>query len=190
MAEHTDPHPEHWPDSHTHEEWESPSSYAERAPRQQQRDLGERPFTIRHRRGPVGSGKTALLLEALPAVCATSTVLSVSGHERHLHPRGRRIPDQERRPAERPHPRSGDRRLPARGDPRGREPQPARARGGSPRGGRCRAPCSSESGGDNLAAQYSRELADFTIYVARRRGRRRRRCRARAGRGSRSRTCS
>ena len=46
-----------------------------------------------------------------------------------------------------------------------------------------------ESGGDNLAATFSPELADLTIYVIDRRSRREDSAQ-RAGRGSRARICS
>ena len=45
-------------------------------------------------------------------------------HERHLHPRGRRVPLAQRRAAGRAHRRRADRRLPAHGDPRRRQRQP------------------------------------------------------------------
>ena len=49
-------------------------------------------------------------------------------HQRHLYPRGRRVPDPQRRAAARAHPRRRDRRLPAHRDPRGRLDQPRRGR--------------------------------------------------------------
>ena len=75
-----------------------------------------------------------------------------------------RILRRGRRPGRRAHPRRRDRRLPAHGDPRGRVDQPRRDR-------RDAATLSRldliliESGGDNLAATFSPELADLTIYV-------------------------
>ena len=69
------------------------------------------------------------------------------------------------RPAGRAHRGRRDRRLPAHGHPRGRLGQPrggARSSCGASRRSSC---CFVESGGDNLAATFSPELVDATIYV-------------------------
>ena len=58
-----------------------------------------------------------------------------------------------------------DRRLPAHGDPRGRLDQPRRDRAHVAASSRSAQLCLVESGGDNLAATFSPELADLTIYV-------------------------
>jgi urease accessory protein len=150
---HTHPHP------HTHEEWESPGSYAERAA-PQQRDLGERPFTIGIG-GPVGSGKTALLLELCRRLRDEHTLGVVTNdiftrEDAEFLIRNDALPTGHIRAVE---------------------------TGGCPHAA-IREDVSHnllaleelveevgaellfvESGGDNLAAQYSRELADFTIYV-------------------------
>ena len=62
------------------------------------------------------------------------------------------------------HHRRGDRRLPAHGDPRGRVDQ---SRSGGPAGARFGNLdlIFVESGGDNLAATFSPELSDLTLYV-------------------------
>ena len=74
-------------------------------------------------------------------------------------------PDRRRRAAARAHHGRRDRRLPAHRDPRGRLDQPRRRA----RDDRAASPASTccliESGGDNLAATFSPELADLTIYV-------------------------
>ena len=86
-------------------------------------------------------------------------------HQRHLHARGRRVPGPPRGVAAGAHRRRRDRRLSAQRHPRGRQHQPRRHR----RRWRRRFPGLAtvviESGGDNLAATFSPELADRTIYV-------------------------
>jgi urease accessory protein len=146
-------------DHHHHDEWESPGSYAERsAP--QVRDLGERPFTVGIG-GPVGSGKTALLLELCRRMrdehrlgVVTNDIFTREDAEFLI--RNGALPSGHIRAVE---------------------------TGGCPHAA-IREDVSHnllaleelveevgaellfvESGGDNLAAQYSRELADFTIYV-------------------------
>ena len=113
--------------------------------------------------GPVGSGKTTLLEMLCKAmkdkydlVAITNDIytkedqrlLTVSGALRRRAHHGR-----------------GNRRLPAHRDPRGRLDQP---RGHRPHAG-ASSPmptwCSSSRGGDNLAATFSPELSDLTIYV-------------------------
>ncbi len=111
--------------------------------------------------GPVGSGKTALLLALCRALRDTHRLGVVTNDiftredAEFLH-RNQALPAAS-------HPRRGDGRLPARRHPRGHQPQPARA--GAAHGGRRPELLFVESGGDNLAAQYSRELVDYTIYV-------------------------
>ncbi len=76
-------------------------------------------------RRPRGQREDCAPARAVPAAAARPAARGRD--ERHLHPRGRRVPDPPRRAARGPHPRGRDRRLPACRDPRGREPQPARA---------------------------------------------------------------
>ncbi len=112
--------------------------------------------------GPVGSGKTALVL-ALCRLLRDTHSLGVVTNDIFTREDAEFLHPQRGAPAG-ADPRGGDRRLPARGHPRGRHRQPAGARGAHP--SRTTPSCSSASrGGDNLAAHFSRELADFTIYV-------------------------
>ena len=113
--------------------------------------------------GPVGSGKTALM-DALVQAAARS-LRDRRDHQRHLHQMGRRISRALRRacrPSESPVWRPAAVRT----------PRSARMpRSISPRSRTCRRNFPAldlvliESGGDNLAATFSPELADLTIYV-------------------------
>ena len=85
-------------------------------------------------------------------------------HQRHLHLRGRRVPDAIRRAAARAHPRRPDRRLPAHRHSRRHVDQPGSDRRHDRRLSRRRI-VFLESGGDNLAASFSPELVDVSIYV-------------------------
>src|ERR1700712_1830397 len=148
-------HPSH---THAHDEWESPGSYAERAA-PQLRDLGERPFTIGIG-GAVGRGKTPPLLAPCPRMrdehrlgVVTNDIFTREDAEFLI--RNGALPSGHIRAVE---------------------------TGGCPHAA-IREDVSHnllaleelveevgaellfvESGGDNLAAPYSRELADFTIY--------------------------
>ncbi len=155
-----DDHHDH-PQDHEHERaGRTPGLFQERE-RPLARDYAARAFTVGIG-GPVGSGKTALVPRS---AAAARRLPARRGDQRHLHPA--RTPSSSHRNQAllaRADPRGGDRRLPARGDPRGHQPQPASA--GAAHGRGCSPSCSFvESGGDNLAAQYSRELVDYTIYV-------------------------
>lgn len=144
---------------HHHEAWESPGRYAERAA-PHARDLAERPFTVGIG-GPVGSGKTALLLELCRRL-RDGQRLGVVTNDIFTREDAEFLIRHEALPA---------------GHIRAVET------GGCPHAA-IREDVSHnllaleelvdevgaellfvESGGDNLAAQYSRELADFTIYV-------------------------
>ena len=112
--------------------------------------------------GPVGSGKTALMdllckkLRDRYEIAAITNDIYTKWDAEYLVRSGAL--------ARRPHRRGGDRRLPAHRHPRGRLDQ-------SRRGRRHAAKFPDldlvliESGGDNLAATFSPELADLTIYV-------------------------
>ncbi|CRK17605.1 hypothetical protein BN1708_017599, partial [Verticillium longisporum] len=64
---------------------------------------------------------------------AARKVLARRRDQRHLHARGRRVPDPPQGPAGLAHPRHRDGRLPARRRARGHLDQPRRARGPAPR---------------------------------------------------------
>jgi urease accessory protein len=145
--------------AHVHEEWDGPGRFDEReAPRV--RDFGERAFTVGIG-GPVGSGKTALVL----ALCRTlrdRIGLGVVTND---------IFTRE------------DAEFLLRNEALEKDRIRAVETGGCPHAA-IREDVSHnllaldelmqavrpellivESGGDNLAAQYSRELVDYTIYV-------------------------
>jgi urease accessory protein len=160
MHDHDHPHDhEHGPHGHTHEKSDHPGEFQSRAaPLQRQFDV--RSFTVGIG-GPVGSGKTALLL----AMCrrlrdqyslgvVTNDIFTKEDAEFLM--RNQALPSERIRAVE---------------------------TGGCPHAA-IREDISHnllaleelmetvkpellfvESGGDNLAAQYSRELADYTIYV-------------------------
>ena len=113
--------------------------------------------------GPVGSGKTALARQPLQA--AAGSLQPRGRHERHLHPRGRRVPDALRA-------RCRSSGFAACRPAAARTPRSARTRRSTTkRSTRCAAAFPDveiiflESGGDNLAASFSPELVDVSIYV-------------------------
>ncbi|KAJ3021884.1 hypothetical protein HKX48_007564 [Thoreauomyces humboldtii] len=146
---------------HTHEAMEHPGRYIERDSPLAHRDWKERAFTVGIG-GPVGSGKTALMLALCRALHANYSIAAVTNdiftqEDAEFLIRNKALPD------------------------------PARIRaietGGCPHAA-IREDISAnlealeqlhakfdtqlllvESGGDNLAANYSRELADYIIYV-------------------------
>jgi urease accessory protein len=144
---------------HTHESWEHPGHFHERPPAKR-RDFGARAFTVGVG-GPVGSGKTALVLALCRALrdrmglgVVTNDIFTKEDAEFLL--RNEALPPERIRAVE---------------------------TGGCPHAA-IREDISHnllaldelmqtvrpqllllESGGDNLAAQYSRELADYTVYV-------------------------
>jgi urease accessory protein len=144
---------------HTHEDWDHPGHYHEReAP--QRRDFASRSFTIGIG-GPVGSGKTALVLALCRALRDTYRLGVVTND----------IFTKE------------DAEFLVRNKALSPERIKAVETGGCPHAA-IREDISHnllaleelmeelkpellivESGGDNLAAQYSRELADYTVYV-------------------------
>ena len=145
--------------SHAHDETQGPGTFSARhAPLE--RDYGARAFTVGIG-GPVGSGKTALLL-ALCRHLRDDYSLAVVTNDIFTREDGEFLVRHQALPAERiaavetggcPHTAVRDdvsQNLDALGQLMVRfHPDLLFV----------------ESGGDNLAAQFSRELADFTIYV-------------------------
>lgn len=144
---------------HTHEEWDHPGHFHERE-EPKRRDFKERAFTIGIG-GPVGSGKTALVLALCRALRDTYRLGVVTND----------IFTKE------------DAEFLVRNKALSPERIKAVETGGCPHAA-IREDISHnllaleelmeelkpqllivESGGDNLAAQYSRELADYTVYV-------------------------
>jgi urease accessory protein len=144
---------------HTHEHWDHPGHYHERdAPRT--RDFAQRAFTVGIG-GPVGSGKTALLLALCRALrdqlrlgVVTNDIFTREDAE--FLTRHEALPNGQIRAVE-----------------TGGCPHAAIREDISPNLLALEDLMTSvkpellfvESGGDNLAAQYSRELVDYTIYV-------------------------
>jgi urease accessory protein len=153
-----DHHHPHGPHGHTHEPMASPGLFHERdAPRD--RDYAARAFTVGIG-GPVGSGKTALLL-ALCRALRDRMRLCVVTNDIFTREDAEFLTRNEALPAERiaavetggcPHAAIRDDISPnlvALEELMRHQPELLFV----------------ESGGDNLAAQYSRELVDYTIYV-------------------------
>jgi urease accessory protein len=145
--------------SHSHDDPDGPGTYDARRARLQ-RDYRERAFTIGIG-GPVGSGKTALLLALCRHLRAEYTLAVVTNdiftkEDAEFLVRHEALPPERIAAVETggcPHTAVRDdvsQNLDALGQLMVRfEPQLLFV----------------ESGGDNLAAQFSRELADYTIYV-------------------------
>jgi urease accessory protein len=151
---------EHHDHGHHHEHWAGPGLFRDREPAQR-RDYGQRAFTVGIG-GPVGSGKTALLLQLcralrdeLPLGVVTNDIFTKEDAE-FLH-RNEALPTAQIRAVETggcPHAAIREDITPnlvALESLMQLSPRPQLL--------------FVESGGDNLAAQYSRELVDFTIYV-------------------------
>jgi urease accessory protein len=154
---HGDDH--HHGHGHTHEKWHTPGLFADREP-PKGRDYGQRAFTVGIG-GPVGSGKTALLL-ALCRALRNEHALAVVTNDIFTREDAEFLVRNEALPATRIR---------------------AVETGGCPHAA-IREDVSHnllaldqlmelhrpellfvESGGDNLAAQFSRELVDYTVYV-------------------------
>ena len=155
--EHDHDHDHHH--GHTHERWSGPGLFRSRPPRRA-RSFSARAFTVGIG-GPVGSGKTALVLslcrklrERMRLGVVTNDIFTREDAE-FLH-RNDALPTAQIRAVE-----------------TGGCPHAAIREDVTPNLDaledlmRACAPelLIVESGGDNLAAQYSRELVDFTIYV-------------------------
>ncbi|HEY4177365.1 MAG TPA: urease accessory protein UreG [Kofleriaceae bacterium] len=156
---HDHDHPHSHPHDHTHEHWSHAGRFAERdAP--VARDFAQRSFTVGIG-GPVGSGKTALVLalcralrEKLHLGVVTNDIFTREDAE--FLNRHEALPSAQIRAVETggcPHAAIREDISPnllALEDLMARvKPELLVV----------------ESGGDNLAAQYSRELVDYTIYV-------------------------
>lgn len=143
-----------------HEHGESPGTFAAREPARRRRDLARRAFTVGVG-GPVGSGKTALVL-ALCRKLRDALSLAVVTNDIFTREDAEFLVRHGALPAER------IRAVETGGCPHAaiREDVTANVLA-------LEALTAShhpdllfcESGGDNLAAHFSRELADFTVYV-------------------------
>lgn len=147
---------------HAHESWEHPGWFFERDPVIEDRDWGRRPFTVGIG-GPVGSGKTALVLklclhlrEKISLGVVTNDIFTREDCE-YLHRQGA-LPVDRIRAVE----TGGCPHAAIREDISGNvQALEALAAEVAPKPELLLC----ESGGDNLAANFSRELSDFTIYV-------------------------
>jgi urease accessory protein len=144
---------------HAHETWEHPGRFHDRAA-PLHRDFAQRAFTVGIG-GPVGSGKTALVL-ALCRLLRGRRSLGVVTNDIFTREDAEFLARHEALPLER-----------IRAVETGGCPHAAIREDISPNLlalDELMQTCAPEllvveSGGDNLAAQYSRELADYTIYV-------------------------
>jgi urease accessory protein len=146
-------------DPHEHERWEGPGLFAQREP-MQRRDLSQRAFTVGIG-GPVGSGKTALVLALCRALrdqhclgVVTNDIFTREDAE--FLQRHQALPTAQIRAVETggcPHAAIREDITP---NLMALEDLMAAVKPEL---------LFVESGGDNLAAQYSRELVDYTIYV-------------------------
>lgn len=146
---------------HPHETWAHPGRFRERD-QPLTRDYGQRAFTVGIG-GPVGSGKTALMLALCRALRETVSLGAVTNdiftrEDAEFLMRHQALPLERIRAVETggcPHAAIREDITPnllALEDlMKSVQPRPELLL--------------VESGGDNLAAQYSRELVDFTIYV-------------------------
>ena len=145
---------------HAHEEWSGPGQFEYRSRPLQRRDFSRRAVTIGVG-GPVGSGKTALMLQLCRALRRRMNIAAVT-NDIFTKEDGEFLTRNEALPPDR---------------------IVAVETGGCPHAA-IREDISAnllalealhakfgtdlllvESGGDNLAAHYSRELADYTVYV-------------------------
>ncbi len=146
---------------HEHERWSGPGLFRMRTPRRA-RAFGERAFTVGIG-GPVGSGKTALVLSLCRALrdkirlgVVTNDIFTREDAE--FLQRNEALPTAQIRAVETggcPHAAIREDITP------NLDALESLMRAVSPPPELLLV----ESGGDNLAAQYSRELVDFTIYV-------------------------
>jgi urease accessory protein len=150
---------DHDHEHHHHDEWTHPGRFVER-PRVTRRDFDRRAFTVGIG-GPVGSGKTALVL-ALCRLLRDEMSLGVVTNDIFTREDAEFLHKNEALAPER-----------IRAVETGGCPHAAIREDISPNLDALHTLMRDvhpellivESGGDNLAAQYSRELADYTIYV-------------------------
>jgi urease accessory protein len=152
-------HDEHEPHGHTHEQWLHPGLFHQRD-KPRARDYTKRAFTVGVG-GPVGSGKTALVL-ALCRALRERHSLGVVTNDIFTREDAEFLVRHQALPAER-----------IRAVETGGCPHAAIREDITPNLLALEELMVSvqpelllvESGGDNLAAQYSRELVDYTLYV-------------------------
>ncbi|ORX90648.1 urease accessory protein UreG [Basidiobolus meristosporus CBS 931.73] len=146
---------------HTHEQLDHPGKFNQRDPPQyHRRDWSERAFTVGIG-GPVGSGKTALMLslcralrESYNIACVTNDIFTKEDTEFLV--RNEALPRERIRAIE------------TGGCPHAAIREDVSANMNALEELHAQFNCELlliESGGDNLAANYSRELADYIIYV-------------------------
>ena len=152
-------HHPHGPDSHTHEHLEHPGHFHDRD-RPLDRDFKKRAFTVGVG-GPVGSGKTALMLQLCKRLRETVSIAAVT-NDIFTKEDGEFLTKNHALEAER------IRAVETGGCPHAaiREDISANLLALEELHQKFRPDILLlESGGDNLAACFSRELADFTIQV-------------------------
>ncbi|TPX76790.1 hypothetical protein CcCBS67573_g01956 [Chytriomyces confervae] len=145
---------------HTHEHMENAGKYDEREPLRR-RDWAERAFTVGIG-GPVGSGKTALMLALCQKLHPKYNIGAVTNdiftqEDAEFLTRNNALPDAGRIKA-----------IETGGCPHAAIREDISANLGALEVLQEKYNCGIllvESGGDNLAANYSRELADYIIYV-------------------------
>lgn len=146
---------------HTHEHLENPGKYAERdLPDYSARNFEERGFTIGIG-GPVGSGKTALTLALCQRLRKEFNIATVTND---IFTRE----DQEFLIKNKALPAARILAIETGGCPHAAIREDISANMGALETLQAKYGCQMlfvESGGDNLAANYSRELADYIIYV-------------------------
>jgi urease accessory protein len=155
---HSHDHEEH---GHTHEHLEHAGKYSERdLPDYSSRNFEERGFTVGIG-GPVGSGKTALTLELCKRLRKEYNIATVTND---IFTRE----DQEFLIKNRALPSDRILAIETGGCPHAAIREDISANMGALETLQAKYECQLlfvESGGDNLAANYSRELADYIIYV-------------------------
>mmetsp|Transcript_19537 Transcript_19537/g.59109 ORF Transcript_19537/g.59109 Transcript_19537/m.59109 type:complete len:289 (-) Transcript_19537:1051-1917(-) len=144
---------------HTHEHMEHAGHFQERE-RPRSRSFGSRAFTVGIG-GPVGSGKTAMMLQLCRALRGELSVVAIT-NDIFTREDGQFLTRNDALPRERiiPIETGGCPHAAIRDDVTANlvAAEEATVRHGAD-------VILLESGGDNLAANFSRELADYTIYV-------------------------